>query len=47
VTYDEGEKFAKENGLMFLETSARTAYNVEEVNICLICRLSIYLLKIF
>ena len=30
VTYEEGENFAKENGLMFLETSARTAYNVEE-----------------
>ena len=30
VTYEEGESFAKENGLMFLETSARTAYNVEE-----------------
>ena len=31
VTYEEGENFAKENGLMFLETSARTAFNVEEV----------------
>jgi hypothetical protein len=30
VTYEEGEAFAKENGLMFLETSAKTAYNVEE-----------------
>ena len=30
VTYDEGEKFAKEHGLLFLETSAKTAANVEE-----------------
>ena len=30
VSYEEGEEFAKENGLMFLETSAKTAYNVEE-----------------
>ena len=28
VSYEEGEAFAKENGLMFLETSAKTAYNV-------------------
>ena len=30
VSYEEGEEFAKENGLMFLETSAKTAYNVVE-----------------
>jgi len=30
VTYEEGEKFAKDNGLIFLETSAKTAANVEE-----------------
>jgi len=30
VSYFEGEKFAKDNGLMFLETSAKTASNVEE-----------------
>ena len=30
VTYEEGENFAKEHGLMFLETSAKTAYNVVE-----------------
>ena len=30
VSYEEGENFAKENGLMFLETSAKTAYNVVE-----------------
>jgi len=30
VTYEEGEKFAKEHGLIFLETSAKTAANVEE-----------------
>ena len=30
VTYEEGESFARENGLMFLETSAKTAFNVAE-----------------
>ena len=30
VSYEEGEAFEKENGLMFLETSAKTAYNVVE-----------------
>lgn len=30
VTFEEGEKFAKENGMIFLETSAKTAINVEE-----------------
>ena len=31
VSTEEGEQFAKENGLVFLETSAKTAHNVEEV----------------
>lgn len=31
VSYEEGERFAKENGLIFMETSAKTAFNVEEV----------------
>lgn len=30
VAFEEGEKFAKDNGLIFLETSAKTAQNVEE-----------------
>mmetsp|Transcript_85059 Transcript_85059/g.173523 ORF Transcript_85059/g.173523 Transcript_85059/m.173523 type:complete len:213 (+) Transcript_85059:200-838(+) len=30
VAHDEGAAFAKENGLIFLETSAKTASNVEE-----------------
>lgn len=29
VTTDEGQAFADQNGLLFLETSAKTAYNVE------------------
>ena len=31
VSSEEGERFAKENGLIFMETSAKTAFNVEEV----------------
>lgn len=31
VSHEEGEKFAQENGLIFMETSAKTAFNVEEV----------------
>lgn len=30
VAYEEGARFAQENGLIFLETSAKTAANVEE-----------------
>lgn len=32
VSFEEGERFAKENGLIFMETSAKTSFNVEEVN---------------
>jgi len=30
VTYEEGSKFAKDNNLLFLEVSAKTAYQVED-----------------
>lgn len=30
MSTEEGEQFAKEHGLIFLETSAKTAHNVEE-----------------
>ncbi len=30
MSFAEGEKFANEHGLIFLETSAKTAANVEE-----------------
>ncbi|KAL9673824.1 hypothetical protein QQ045_030086 [Rhodiola kirilowii] len=30
VSTEEGEQFAKENGLIFMEASAKTAQNVEE-----------------
>lgn len=30
VSYEEGARFAAEHGLVFLETSAKTAANVEE-----------------
>ena len=32
MSYEEGEQFAKEHGLVFMEASAKTAQNVEEVN---------------
>lgn len=31
VSREEGEQFAKDHGLIFLEASAKTAQNVEEV----------------
>lgn len=31
VTTEEGEQFAKDHGLIFMEASAKTAQNVEEV----------------
>ena len=46
VSYDEGESFAKENGLMFFETSAKTAFNVEDV-LFYLNRLLLILLKLF
>jgi hypothetical protein len=39
----EGEEFAQRNGLVFLETSAKTAHNVEEafgealMHVCMLC----------
>lgn len=36
VSTEEGEQFAKENGLIFMEASAKTAQNVEEVRIHII-----------
>uniref|UniRef100_A0A0E0B8U0 Uncharacterized protein n=1 Tax=Oryza glumipatula TaxID=40148 RepID=A0A0E0B8U0_9ORYZ len=30
VSYHEGEQFAKEHGLLFMEASAKTAHNVEK-----------------
>ena len=29
VSFEEGQQFAKKNNLMFFETSAKTAFNVE------------------
>jgi Ras-related protein Rab-2A len=33
VSYKEGEQFAEQNGLIFLETSAKSAANVEQVQV--------------
>lgn len=30
VSYEEGAKFAKDNDLIFMEVSAKTAYQVED-----------------
>ena len=30
VSYEEGAKFAKDNGLIFMEVSAKTAYQVQQ-----------------
>lgn len=38
VSTKEGESFAQENGLVFLETSAKTANNVETVSVFLLLR---------
>jgi Ras-related protein Rab-2A len=32
VSKEEGESFAKQHGIMFMETSAKTAENVEAVS---------------
>jgi len=31
VTYEEGAEFANQNGLLFVECSAKTGYNVDSV----------------
>lgn len=31
VEYDEAQAYAEENGLLFMETSAKTAMNVNEI----------------
>ena len=36
ISTEEGERFSKENGLIFMETSAKTAFNVEEVSLILL-----------
>ncbi len=36
VSYKEGEQFAEQNGLIFLETSAKSAANVEQVGAAMI-----------
>jgi hypothetical protein len=33
VSYEEGQNFAKKHSLPFMEASAKTAHNVEEVMI--------------
>jgi hypothetical protein len=35
VSFEEGEQFIKEHGLAFMEASAKTAQNVEEVTVYL------------
>lgn len=42
VSTEEGTKFAEDNGLTFLETSAKTAENVEAVRLSLSLRWNVY-----
>ena len=44
VTFEEGEKKAKELNVMFIETSAKSGYNVKQVNCCLIFRFKLLIL---
>jgi len=37
VSYEEGESFAKTHGLFFMESSAKTSHNVEEVMFYPLC----------
>jgi hypothetical protein len=47
VKKEEGEAFAREHGLIFMETSAKTAANVEEVGLITVHLLpSTYFLKL-
>jgi hypothetical protein len=43
VKYDEGLEFANKNGMLFYETSAKTDYNIDEVNFYIKIR---FLLKV-
>lgn len=43
MSTEEGEQFAKENGLVFMEASAKTAQNVEEVSTSNLNQLAKYL----
>lgn len=47
VKYEDGEKFAKENDLIFFEASAKTAYNVDNVDKNIVYIFINYLFKIF
>jgi Ras-related protein Rab-2A len=44
VSTEEGDRFAKENNLVFLETSAKSAHNVEEVSLKIV---AFFLLVLF
>jgi len=47
VKKEEGEAFAREHGLIFMETSAKTAANVEEVDTRWITQLSCSTVSMF
>ena len=54
MSYDEGVQFANEHGLIFMEASAKTAQNIEEVmlgsgvlDICAVKNIQNFLIWIF
>lgn len=47
VTQKEGQTFAEQNGLIFLETSAKTAANVNEVSFITHSIICVYCIHIF
>jgi hypothetical protein len=44
VDYEEAKQYAEENGLLFMETSAKTAVNVNEIFLAIGLCLTVFLI---